>query len=1197
MLNFVRMELRGFKSFADKVVIPFNEGVTAIIGPNGCGKSNVADAIRWTLGEKRAKQLRGKQMTDVIFAGTEKRKSLSYCEVTLVFNNENNHIFPGLGLDEVAITRKMDRSGRSEYFINNSHCRLQDITNLFSDTGAGKEGYSIIGQGKVAEIMSAKPEERRHIFEEAAEISGFRNNRTDSERKLEKAKLNMQTADEVIAEINRRLGPLRKQAEAAEKYNVLKEELKQLEVNCYIYGYENNQTIKQRILDRIAATKAELEKRETEYKIAVQKYEESNALVDGIDRLSEQQNTELMALMIAATRLEGDVALVKERINAAKQDVAELNEDINYVDGQLIATDKLIEAAQQRADESFARYLSKSKEAAELEERYKQLSASVEGKEEDIEARNRDYLSVIEELGELKANYSSYVVQRRMESERAERLDASLKESRDALNAQNTDLAIYEGKLGTSKESMRELVEQYNETLQSKLDAAEAKKAYEEDIVKLNSALGWAQSQLELLKQTKEQYSEYPEAVQHLLKDAKSDPNLSKKIWGVLAEVLKVPEEYVTAIDYALGGAMQHVLCESDNDAGELIEYLKRKGYGRATFRPYTSCRIHLLEGGNLNVLKEPGCLGLAWKLISYDKKFEPFVQALLGTTVIVNNMDNAKYLFRKYNQAFRIVTLSGEILTRAGEITGGSKRNQTSLLAKEQEIASLAANIEKQKKNIATMRSRLEDKDEEIKQCEESLQTLSAKLSELKIEIGLNESRLEQATANARHLTDEIAETEREYESAKATVDGLDEKINSIDRLEKLASEKKAEYTNLYEQTLSQGTQQRTERQEVQEQVMQMRILLATINSDIDRAKGDLKHYQSQRAALEEKKIEDIASLKLKTAELESLTSKAQSAVIPEKDAARIRELETEIAQLKERKLTLSDDIKKFDADKTRLFEEKNTLNGNLIRDESMLESVDVEIRRQQEHILEEYDLTYASSLAFKQENFDPEAANARIADVKRSIARLGDVNPLALEDLKQTEEHLNEQVALRDDILKAYNDLIKIIDELTDEMRDRFATAFEKINENFKALFKQLFGGGNGELRLSKGETDDVLEQGIEIYAQPPGKKLQNISLLSGGEQALTAIAILFAILKLKPMPFCVLDEIEAALDDGNVDLFGEFLKKFSDFTQFIVITHRKPTMRHADTIFGVTMEEKGVTKIVSVEFAEAEKSDSVQ
>ena len=1193
MLNFVRMELRGFKSFADKVVIPFKEGVTAIIGPNGCGKSNVADAIRWTLGEKSAKQLRGKQMTDVIFAGTEKRKSLSYCEVTLVFNNDDNHIFPGLGLDEVAITRKMDRSGKSEYYINNNRCLRQDIMKLFSDTGAGKDGYSIIGQGKVAEIMSAKPEERRHIFEEAAEIAGFRNSRTDSERKLEKAKANMQTADEVIAEINRRIGPLKKQAETAEKYFELKEQLKQLEVNLYIYNYENNQSIKQRILDRITSVKQELEKRETEYRIAVRKYDDSITMSSGIDRLYDERNAELMALRIAATKMEGDAALIREKISALQHDIARINDEMESIDNQLIVTDGLIAAAEQKKEEKFAEYLKLSETAAGLEEKYKDISASVEGREKDIEERNRDYIKVIEELGELKENYSSYIAEKGIQSERMKNLSDALKEKKDRLDAATTDLAIYDGKLATLKERMRQLVEEYNETVSNKNDAMEAKKAYEEDIVKLNSGLGLAQGNLELYKSIKEQFSGYQEAVQRLMQDSKHDPVLASKIWGVLAEVIKVPAEYVTAIDYALGGAMQNVLCETESDAGDLINYLKRKGYGRVTFRPYTACRPHPLEGANLNVLKEPGCLGLASKLISYEKRYEPFVQALLGSTVIVNNLDNAKLLFRKYNQAFRIVTLAGEIFTRAGEITGGSKRNQSqSLLAQEQSIASAFAAVEKCKSNIATMRSRLADKEDEIKECDARLEQISAEMSELKVDISLNESRSKQAFEETQRLNAEISESAEEYEKIRAIVADLDAKISSIDELERVAAERKDEYTSLYEESRSQGTQQRSERQELQEQVMQTRIMLASLNSEIDRAKGDISHYMRQRGELEGRKIDCAETLRQRQAELEAIADKAASATLSAEDAARIKEVEDDISSLNERKRNLSDEIKSLDEQKTALFEAKNDLNSKLVRDEAMLDNVDIEIRNQQEHILEEYDLTYTSSLEFRQEDFDAEAAPNAIAELKRAIARLGEVNPLALEDLKQTEERLNEQIAIRDDIKKAYDDLINIISELTDEMRDKFKTAFDKINENFKVVFRQLFGGGNGELRLNATESDDVLEQGIDIFAQPPGKKLQNIGLLSGGEQALTAISILFAILKLKPMPFCVLDEIEAALDDANVNLFAEFLKKFSDFTQFIVITHRKPTMRHADTIFGVTMEEKGVTKIVSIEFEEAEK-----
>lgn len=1193
MLNFVKIELRGFKSFADKVEIPFKEGVTAIIGPNGCGKSNVSDAIRWTLGEQSAKQLRGKSMQDVIFAGTEKRKSMSYCEVSLYFNNEGQHIFPTLPFDEVVITRKLDRSGLSEYYINRTRCRMRDIISLFHDTGIGKEGYSIIGQGRVAEIMSAKPDDRRNIFEEAAGISKFRAQRTEAERKLEKTSLNLQTANEIIQEIERQINPLRKQAETAQKYFELKEQLKHNEVNLYIYNYENNQSIKQKIYDRLAHAEKELKIRDLEYNDTVKKYDDCIRESGGIDRLYDEHSAELMSLKVDAERVAGQASLIKERIANLQNDHNRLNAELQSVDNQITVSEGLIRDAQERKENELSQYIRISKECEELESKFAFLSKSLAGQESAIETRNAELLRTVEELGTLKTNLSGFSTEKGINEERAKNLLALLNEKKKRLDEEITNLSIYDGKVKASREKLRELTSEYNETLSEKLEAQEAMKGFDEDVVSLNAKLGIAEGNLRLLTSIKNDYQGYQEAVKRLMQDTKHDAVLARKIWGVLAEVINVPSEYEAAIEYALGGAMQNVLVETERDASELITYLKQKNYGRVTFRPLSSCRPHPLTGENRAALSEPGCFGVASDLIKYDKKFDGFIQTLLGSTVVVNNIDNAIRIFKKYNQAFKIVTLDGEIFSRGGEITGGSRRSQTQgLLSQEKQIEQAQAALNKLKNQISLFNDRRAEREEEVRLCERKIEELSAAISELRIDCGLNEDKAKQAFEITEALKSEIQVSAEEYESVRASVKELADKIASIDVLEKQVSEKRAEYNEMLASSKNKSSEQKSEREEMSERVMDMKIKLAECKSALDGYDAEIFRLSRDKEATEEEKLDLIAELKSVQNSIDSISSAPTKTNFSEEDKQRIATLEKALANLSERKRTIQDEIVALDAQKTRVYNDRTAINEKKIRDEAMLENVDIEIRNQQNHILEEYDLTYASAVEFKDPEFKAHGALTVITELKRAINRLGDVNPLALETLKETEERLEVCTTQRDDIQRAYDDIVAIINELTGEMQTKFADAFEQINENFKLVFTQLFGGGKGELRLDTKETDDVLEAGIEIFAQPPGKKLQHISLLSGGEQALTAISILFAILKLKPMPFCVLDEIEAALDDANVNLFAEFLKKFSDFTQFIVITHRKPTMRHADTIFGVTMEEKGVTKIVSIEFEEAVK-----
>lgn len=1192
MLNFVKIELRGFKSFADKTEIPFKEGVTAIIGPNGCGKSNIAEAIRWTLGEQSSKQLRGKTMQDVIFAGTEKRRSLSYCEVSLTFANEGQRIFKTLPYEEVVISRRLDRSGDSKYYLNNTQCRLKDILSLLRDTGIGKEGYSIIGQGKVAEIMSAKPEDRRNIFEEAAGISKFRAQRREAESKLEKTTLNLQAANEVIAEIEKQINPLRKQAETAQKYFELKEQLKHQEVNLYIYNYDNVQNVKQKILTRISTYEKELKLKDAEYQDVVSKYDKLMLELSTIDEKYESDNAELLSLKVDAERVAGHASLLKERISNLQAEISRLNGELQSIDAQLVANSSLIVSTQEKKEQKLGEYLALSKDFSELESKLARLSQSIEGQESSLEKSNAEYVKAVESLGELKNNLAGYTTEKGICEARAKSLLELLNEKKKKLDDANTDLAIYNGNVKSYKDKNKELVEKYNETLSDKLDAAEAIKSFDADIVTLNSRLGLAEGQVKLYTQLKEDYQGYQEAVQRLMQDAKHDPVLKSKILGVLAEVLDVPSEYEAAIEYALGGAMQNVLVETEREAGDLINYLKQKNYGRVTFRPLTACRPHGLDPQDRGVLNEPGCFGLASDLVTTDRRFKPFVDTLLGATVVVNNIDNATRIFKKYNQAFKIVTLDGDIFTRGGEITGGSRRNQTrGLLAQEKNIENAQANLEKIKSNIAKLSAQRQARQGEIAECDGRIEEISKQLSEVRININLSEEKAKQAFETSETLTREIENDSVEYEKLKAQIADLQSKISSIDSLEQVVAAKKDEYTELLTMK-DKKNEQKSEREIVSAQVLETRIKLAEQKAALDACDSDLFRFTTEKESLENDKLDLIAEIKSAEGSLESITSAPERTSFSPEDEARIKQLEAEINALSERKRTINDEIVDLNNRKTSLVDERSSISEKKIRDEAMLENVDIDIRNQQEHILEEYNLTYASALEFKDEEFKAHGAQTVITELKRSIGKLGDVNPLALDTLKETEARLEEQTSYRDDIQKAYDDILTVINELTGEMRDKFLTSFTQINENFKEVFVQLFGGGKGELRLDTKETDDVLEAGIEIFAQPPGKKLQHISLLSGGEQAYTAISILFAILKLKPMPFCVLDEIEAALDDANINLFAEFLKKFSDYTQFIVITHRKPTMRHADTIFGVTMEEKGVSKIVSIEFEDADK-----
>lgn len=1187
------IEARGFKSFADKVEIPFSDGFTAIIGPNGCGKSNVSDSIKWVLGEQRAKQLRGTVMSDVIFCGSDHRGMMSYCEVSLLFDNSDKKLFPTLPFDEVMITRKLDRSGKSEYFINRTSCLRRDIINMLHDTGMGKDGYSIIGQGRVDEVLSAKPEDRRRIFEEAAGISKFREQRKRAESDLEKAKFNLQAANDVIAEIERHIGPLRRQAETAKKYAALREQLKVQEVNLYIYNYENAQQIKQKILDRIAAAQRDITEKEAAFNRCVSEYERALRESSGVDRVAEESNAELLALKVDAERTIGQANVIKEKIANLQAEVNRLNGELRSADAQIAVSEDLIRKCTEKKEAETEAYLATSKEFEEKSKKLGFLSQDIEGRESALASKNDEYVEALKRLGELKGNQSALIAEKAINDERLKNLREMLSAKKASLDEAETDLSVYDSNVKAGRAEMRELSQQNNEVLSGKLEAQEAIKGLEADVVTLNSKLGLAEGQLKLLVSVKDDYQGYQEAVKNLMRDARHDPALKGRIMGVLAEVINVPEGYESAIEYALGAALQNVLVESERDAAALITYLKQKSYGRVTFRPLSACRPRALAREYMPALNEQGCFGIAADLVECEDRFYPFVQTLLGTTVVVDGMNTAERLYRKYNQGFKIVTLDGEIYARGGEITGGSRRTQNSgLLSQEKQIEQAKANVERMRSRIAGLTAQREDYTAEIAAAEEKLAEISARISEVSIETTLNENKAKQAAETVEQLREEISADAAELERVQAILKALAADLGDIDKLETDVKQRQEEYGALIEASKTQSSEQKSERETLNEEVMNLRVRLAEQKNAIEGYDTELFRLRRDENALKEEKEDISAQLQSRTAELNKIRTAPAKTNFSEADKKRIEELETQIAGLSEMKRKLSEKIVSLDEERTRLAEERTALAEKKIRDENMLENVDNQNAYLQQHILEEYDLTYTSALPLKDEAFEHHGAKTVIAELKKSIAKLGDVNPLAVQDLADAEARLTEQTTQRDDILQACRDIMKVIETMTEEMSSKFLTAFNKINENFRDVFAKLFNGGSGELRLDTSVTDDPLEAGIEIFSQPPGKKLRNISLLSGGERALTAIAILFAIIMLNPMPFCVLDEIDSALDDTNCNLFAEFLKRFSAETQFIVITHRKPTMRHADTIFGVTMEEKGVTKIVSVSFEEAQK-----
>lgn len=1200
-MNFQKLEIKGFKSFADKVTIEFKDGVTAIIGPNGCGKSNIADAIRWTLGEQSAKTLRGKNMQDVIFNGTENRRSTSYCEVSLYFDNEGGKVFPNFDADNVVISRKLDRSGNSEYFINRSRCRMKDVINLIHDTGIGKEGYSIIGQGRIDELLSAKPDDRRHIFEEAAGISKFRYQRNEAERKLDRANQNLTVANERIAEIERQIVPLRKQAEATKKYFELKDLLRFWEVNVYIYQYENNENVKKKISERLRKTIDELELKEREFIKCTQEFDSCMSDFTSLDEFSRSLNAEILTLKVDAERMAGEGRVFQEKLNNLNGDESRLIRDKQNFEAQIERIDEAILKASKEKEEKLASYASQAKECDRINAEYSVLNDELTSQESEIEAKNQEYVRSVEELSALKGNLASLISEKGINQERAKNLRESLSQKRTNLDEDLTALSIAEGHINELRGKNEKLLTEANEIICAKKDAKVALAAITDDILAVNNKISNAAANLEMARQIKDNYAGYQDAIKGLMKDAKEDDKILSKIMGVVAEIIKVPEEYVAAVENVLNASLQNIIVKNEDDAKFLINVLKQKRYGRATFRPLTACREKTI-GDNNAVFSERGCLGLLKDHITYDAKFEKLISALMGDTVVVENIDVAVRLFRNYNQEFKIITLDGDLFAKNGSISGGSRKNdRMSLLDQERQIEALEESVNKLNSNLNELLKRKAEYEKSIEECDEKSQTITRCLTDIKSNFGLYEERQRLSRENVTRLKEDIASCEAELAEADRIVGELTLKISSVDALEESVKQKKELFGNLHEQKTD-SKEKKSQRDSLFKLLTDLKIESTILKGEIDKLSDEVFRLNKEKSQCKENLIDTDVQLKNVQHKIEELKKAPQKTEFTVEEKQHLAELDEKLNSLSKRKEDLKNSIDSLGDKRNKLTEEKAELTEKKIRDEGSLERVDIEIRNMQEHILEEYDLTYANALQYKDENFDNRKASSEITNVKREISRLGEVNQCAITDLEELETRYNTLTSERDDIKAAYDDLKKIISDLTNEMVVKFNDAFEKINANFQTTFKKLFDGGTGKLVLESLEPDltsdkeiDPLEAGIEIFAQPPGKKLQHISLLSGGEKALTAIAILFAILQLKPMPFCILDEIEAALDDANANLFAELLKMFSDKTQFIVITHRKPTMRHADTIFGVAMEEKGVTKIVSVAFDEAVKHAS--
>ena len=1180
-----RLEIYGFKSFAQRTEIVFNQGVTGIVGPNGSGKSNIADAVRWVLGEQSARLLRGAKMEDVIFGGTEKRKPMAYCEVSLVFDNEDKSL--PVDFSEIMVTRRVYRNGESEYFLNKSACRLKDVVDMFRDTGIGREGYSIIGQGRIDEILSQKGEDRRQVFEDAAGIMKYRARKDEAERKLERTRENLTRVEDILDELSRHLEPLSRQAETARAYLLLAEQLKGFELNIFLIRHD-------KLKDRISSL--------MEAAAAVQAVLDQNAQ-------ELQEKTELRQ------KMEDELERMEIDLLASRDVLSRLNDAYHE---QKAEKEKMA----QRLENSRENQTRLQAEAARLEERYGELSqmeSSGEGglnTHEETLVQERDALVKEQELlkkylqdesvseQELEEHKAAILTaMNRLSSERSaqsrqQAIMAQMRERLTELDKTQSDLSAKEAGLQISYDAA---VKQGEATRESWQKLSSDASSLDEQVQSLGASIGTKtnalqeslrrqqamETRLKLLEEMARDYEGYAQAVKKALNYAKTQGD--RKVRGVVAMLMKVPKQLETAIDMVLGGALQNIITEDEPTAKRVIDYLRQNQLGRATFLPMNTIRGRVLSREERSVLSMPGCLGVASELVSFDPEYKEIMENLLGRTVVAENLDAGIAIMRAGRQAFRLVTLNGDVMHSGGSMTGGSvQARSTSLLGREREIEELQASSRKLLHDLQQERQALQIMESQRNQLKTLRTDALNRVHQEEIAVARDQERVLSARQEWEALKSRIEMTISARQQLEEGIAQIEEDLEAISRRRgdvETNQEAMQQKTLELQQALS-AARQRVERQREAVTAHMLTVTgreheVASLKRDRQRLLEEVRHAREnleinrrESAALEEAIQRDEAILLgLDTA----VSGRHQE----------VAEAQAAVDEMESNRLHQQSALRTIRDETERLQKEAAEHTEKLHRTELNRTRVEADLSAMQERIWNEYELTYGGAEAYRAEKFDLSSGEKEAASLREQIRALGTVNVHAIEEYVSVKERFDSLTTQQQDLKKAEEDLAVLITKLLGQMEQQFVSQFNMMKEYFSETFVRLFGGGHAELRLT--DPSDALNCGIEITAQPPGKKLQLLSLLSGGERALTAIAILFAMLKLKPTPFCILDEIEAALDEANINYFADYLSEYGRKTQFVVVTHRKGTMERCDALYGVAMEERGISKMVSVNLTE--------
>lgn len=1178
------IEVQGFKSFANKIVFQFHNGITGIVGPNGSGKSNVADAVRWVLGEQRVKQLRGASMQDVIFSGTELRKPQGFAYVAITLDN-SDHQLP-IEFDEVTVSRRVYRSGESEYKINGNACRLKDINELFYDTGIGKEGYSIIGQGQIDKILSGKPEDRRELFDEAAGIVKFKRRKVITQKKLEDEKQNLVRVNDILSELEKQVGPLKRQSEAAREYLRLRESLKTFDVNLFLLESEEVRRQLEAAEKNEAIVSADLSQVKESAEQMKREYDEISGLLAKLEESINQNREEMNRADLLKGNLEGQIGVLKEQINTERISA-------EHIGSRLMAIDREIGERQEKKAAYEAEKETLSAQQREVGGRLKELRETLRRTEEQMmlldqrmEDSKADIIRALNEKAGLSARQQRYATL-------LEQVDVRRAEVSQKLLHFKSDESVWDEKIGAEALRLTEVEDQLRAVEKEESETVLKRQASEEELRRLNRNLSNAQqdyhtsqTKLESLRNLAERYEGYGGSIRRVMEAR----DRIYGIHGVVADLITVQKKYEVAIETALGGSIQNIVTDTEQTAKQLIEYLKKNRFGRATFLPLTSIG-NKSTFSQERALKEPGVLGLANTLVETKPEYEGLMKYLLGRVVVADNIDHAIALAKKYQYSLRIVTLEGELLNAGGSMTGGAFKNSSNLLGRKREIEDL----EERCKKILVQ---VEEIQKELNACETSLEEQKSRIEELaslKQQIYLEQNTLQ---LNIRQMEEKKAEISQSSEDLVMENGQLEEQLRDIhDSQERLKAEA-VELEELNDRKNREIEEWSWESDQLKERRGELLEKVSAVQLEESEASQKV-HFMDENISRVDEEIgklsEESEGLKNGTGDSDRIINEKLSEIENLKGLIGNAAAQSEALALQVREQTESREAhlasqKEFFEKREEAAGRMGLLDKELFRLQSQKEKLSERLESQSAYMWSEYEITYSDAESLRDPLLSsvPELKR-QIGGLKQQIKALGNVNVNAIEDYKEISGRYEFMKTQHDDLVKAEETLLKIIEELDTGMRRQFEEKFKEIRREFDKVFKELFGGGHGTLELM--EDEDILEAGIQIISQPPGKKLQNMMQLSGGEKALTAIALLFAIQNLKPSPFCLLDEIEAALDDSNVDRFAGYLHKLTANTQFIVITHRRGTMVASDRLYGITMQEKGVSTLVSVNLIENE------